>query len=95
VSDQGKQDIHLEWLRQGGQDEVLRYIFSDVISTPRLLTCQRRSPRSYLPCRPERAARLDRTRQNASDSASRTPTETVAWAPACTYLDTYMLCGVY
>ncbi len=38
---------------------------------------------------------LNRTRQNASDGASRTPTETVAWAPACIYLDTYMLCGVY
>src|SRR6266566_910093 len=71
--------------------EVVRKL----ISTPRSLTCQRRSPRSYLLCRPERAARLDHTRQNASDGASRTPTETVAWAPACIYLDTYMLCGVY
>src|SRR6266581_5805196 len=49
--------------------EVVRKL----ISTPRSLTCQRRSPRSYLPCRPERAARLDHTRQNASDGASRTP----------------------
>jgi hypothetical protein len=29
VSDQGKQDVHLEWLRKGGLDEALRCIFDE------------------------------------------------------------------